>query len=71
MIDKTNILEMCEETNPHRGCNFIEKWGEMASWLLAEVDGKHYKVCHNIDNNRLNYCPTCGAYIREVKIEKI
>ena len=67
-MNEKSIVEMCEDTNPATGCFFLESWE--VNWYTIEIDGIKYLVMPNINSLRINYCPACGAYIREVQIEK-
>ncbi len=61
------ILEVCEDTNPGRECFFLEAWAKEIQWMKTE-DG--IRLMPNLASKRFNYCPTCGAYIRNIKIPK-
>lgn len=67
-MDKTNILEMCEDTNPSRGCFFLEQWKDRVNWFKMDVPGEGILCIPSVEKLRINYCPSCGAYIREVQI---
>ena len=65
----TDIKNLCQ--GGAKSCFFEKRWREYVSFMqMTENDGQIVLIMPNINNLRFNYCPACGAHIRDMKIEK-
>lgn len=52
-------------------CNLINELD--ISWFYLDKSKVMPYICSNTDNKkiiRVNYCPSCGAYIKDIKIKQ-